>query len=177
MVKRIFIFLAYVTFFMLSLMYFTPKISIYYFLETQLKPYDVVISSELLQDKGLSLNIQDASVSLKAIESAKIKDLNIMILGLYNSVEVSDVELSSAAASFVPLKVQKIDMSYHAVNPLNANAHAIGEFGEAEVSLNLLERTLHVRLIPSALMKKEYKHTLRNLKKSENGEFTYDKTF
>ncbi len=177
MVKKLALFFAYLSFFMLALMYFTPKVSIYYFLETQLKPYDVIISSESVQDSGLTLSIEDGVVFVKSIDSAKIKNVDITILGLYNALSVSEIELSSVAASFVPLKIAQVDIIYSVIDPLNITANAVGEFGEVQAIANLLERIVHVKLVPSALMKKDYKHTLKNLKKSENGEFVYDKTF
>lgn len=177
MVKKLTVLFAYLSFFMLSLMYFTPKVSIYYFLESELKPYDVIISSETLEDNGFSLNVQNALIYVKSIESAEIKDLDVTIFGLYNSIALKDIKLSSTVGSFVPLNVRDVNVAYHLFNPLNVTANAIGEFGEAEVFLNLAERSLHVVLKPSDLMKKSYGNTLRNLKKSENGEFTYDKTF
>ncbi len=170
-------FFAYLSFFILALMYFTPKISIYYFLESQLKNYDVIISSETLADNGFSLNIKSANVIVKTIESATVENLNILILGLYNSVEVENIELSSVAASMIPTKVSTLTIKHQLYDPLHINVNAVGEFGEVKVLLNILERSLHLELIPSTLMKKEYKNTLQNLEKSENGEFTYDKTF
>ncbi len=177
MVKKLALFFAYLSFFMLALMYFTPKVSIYYFFETQLKPYDIIISSESVQDSGLTLSIEDGVVFVKSIDSAKIKSVDVTILGVYNALSVTEIELSSVAESFVPLKIAQVDAVYSVIDPLNITANAVGEFGEVEAVVNLLERTLHVKLIPSALMKKDYRHTLRNLKKSENGEFVYDKTF
>ena len=177
MVKKLALFFAYLSFFMLALMYFTPKVSIYYFFETQLKPYDIIISSESVQDSGLTLSIEDGVVFVKSIDSAKIKSVDVTILGVYNALSITEIELSSVVGSFVPLKIAQVDAVYSVIDPLNITANAVGEFGEVEAVVNLLERTLHVKLIPSALMKKDYRHTLRNLKKSENGEFVYDKTF
>ena len=177
MVKKIAIFFAYVSFFMLALIYFAPKVSAYYFLETQLKKYDVIVGSENLNDSGFSLEIDDANIFVKSIDSANVKYTKIKFLGLYNSITINDILLSSTAKSFIPLKIQNANITYHILNPLHVNADVIGEFGEAKIVVNLLDRTLHLNLIPSSLMNKRFKHTLRNFKKSENGELIYDKTF
>ena len=177
MVKRVVKFFAYVSFFILALLYFTPKVSIYYYLESLAKPFDLIVSGESLDDNGFSLTVNDGVVALKSIESATVKELNIKILGLYNSIDVKNIELSSVAKSFVPLKIQSVNIRHHIFNPLFVNADAVGEFGELSVSINLLERTLRLILKPSSLMQKKYKSTLRNLKKSENGEYLYEKTF
>jgi len=177
MVKKIAIFFGYVSFFILALIYFTPKISLYYFAEQELKVFDVVVSSEALVDTGFSLKIQNPTVNIKSIESAKIQELDIKILGLYNSVNISNIGLSSTAKSFLPLNIEYINITHTIVDPLHINAEAIGEFGEAKVVVNLLDRNLSIVLLPSKLMKDKYANTLRNLKKSENGEFVYAKTF
>lgn len=177
MVKKILKFFAYLSFFILALIYFTPKVSIYYYLESLAKPFDVIVSSESLDDNGLSLTIKDGVVSLKSIESATVKELNIKLLGFYNSINVKDIELSSVAKSFIPLKIGSVKIRHHIFNPIVVDANVRGEFGEAIAEINLLQRTLHLVLQPSALMQKKHQSTLRNLKKSENGEYIYEKTF
>ena len=177
MVKKIVIFFAYMSFFMLALIYFTPKVSAYYLLESQLKKFDVIVGSERINDSGFALEISDANIFVKSIDSVNIQNTNIKLLGLYNSINISGVTLSSTAKSFLPLKIEQVNLNYHVFNPLNMTAFAIGEFGEATVVVNIMKRTLKVKIVPSALMKKKYKNTLRNFKKSENGELIYDKTF
>jgi len=170
-------FIAYTFFFIMALMYFFPKVSVYYFLEQQLKPYGIIISSEEIEDSGFGLSVTHATISAKSIESANIANIDTKVFGFYNSLNMSDISLSTAAASFVPLHVESASLKYTIFNPLNVVAHAYGEFGEADVSINILERSLHVDLIPSKMMLKDYRNTLRNLKKSDNGEFVYDKNF
>ena len=177
MVKKLGVFLAYVIFFLLSLMYFTPKVSIYYFLEQQIKEFDVVISNEEVIDRGFTLDIKHSDVSVKSIDSASISEVYVNVFGLYNSIGLREVLLSSTAKTFIPLQVESVNISYTIFDPLHVNAKAIGEFGKAYASFSVLERSLHVRLLPSDKMMKSYKSTLRNFKKDENGEYIYDKNF
>ncbi|MEA3371131.1 MAG: hypothetical protein U9Q40_07310 [Campylobacterota bacterium] len=177
MVKNLSITLGYILFFLLSLMYFTPKVTLFYLLEKELQKYDVVVSNEILVDNGFSLNVNDGSVFVKSIESAKIKEANIKIFGIYNSVNLNEIRLSNAAASFVPLYIDEFNVRYSIFNPLNVKAYAIGEFGEAEASFSILDMALHVDVEPSAKMQKEYKNSMRQLSKSEDGGYSYDKTF
>lgn len=177
MVKKIILFFAYVSFFILALIYFTPKVNFYYFLEKELKPFDVVISNETLVDNRFSLNIDNAVVNLKSIQSAKIESTNIKILGLFNSINVKNIELSSAVKSFVPQKIDSLSIDFNILNPLHITGLAVGGFGNATLDVNLIDRKVDINLVASDLMKKNYKSTLRNLKKSENGEYVYVKTF
>ncbi len=176
MVNKISKFTAYTLFFLLALMYFTPKLSLYYFVEHQIKKYGVIIDDEVVVDNGLSLSIYDAKVNVKSIESVKIKDTQIQLFGFFNSVSLRGLELSSVAASLVPTKVESVDISYNIFQPLNLNAQAVGEFGEADASFDFLDFAIHLELHPSQKMLRDYRQTLSNLKKSKEGVYTYDKT-
>ncbi len=175
MVKKLLKFFAYPLFFILALMYFIPKTNIYYFLEQKLKPYGVVISSEEIKEGMLTLEIDNADVSLKAIDSAHIAEIKVGIFALYNSVTLNDITLSSAAESLVPLSIAHAKVGYAIWNPLHVTAHAQGDFGEADVKFNLINMSLHLHLTPSDIMLKNYKNTLQNLSKNEQGEYVYDK--
>lgn len=177
MVKRFSMFFAYLIFFILALMYFTPKETIFYLLEKELKNHDVIISNETLSDRGFSLDVSDADIFVKSLKSANVQESNIKIFALYNSLTLSNITLSSAAASFIPLHVDELCVSYSVFNPLNVKAYSLGEFGEAELTFSLLDRALHIDIIPSDLMKQKHKNSMRQLKKSEDGGYSYDRTF
>jgi len=177
MVKKLLIFLGYTLFFMAALIYFTPKISIYYFLEKELKAQGVIISAEEAVDSGFSLVLSHGEVSYKGVDSAKVERLKVNIFELYNSVNVQGVVLSSAAESFVPLNIESIDITYTLLNPLNVVGVAEGEFGSLNMEYSLLENSVHIELEPSKIMLKNYKSTLQELVKSEDGGYVYEKTF
>jgi len=168
---------GYIVFFILALMYFTPKVALYYFIESELKPLNVIISDESVVDNGFTLSVKDASLSFKAIESAKIKDINVAIFGIFNKISLKDVKLSSTASDFVPTDIRYIDVAYALYNPLHVSADAEGDFGDAELDIDLLDRKLLIKLNPSKLMSKKHRSTLRNLKKSKDGGYEYAKTF
>ena len=169
--------LGYTLFFILALMYFTPKVALYYFAESHLKPHGIIITDEDVIDNGFTLSIKDAVVTFKAIESAKVSDINIAVFGLFNKVQIENIKLASTAASFVPTDVNSVDISYSIFNPLNIVATANGGFGEAEAQINLMDRNISIKLEPSKIMSQKYKSTLRNLKKSKDGGYEYAKTF
>ena len=177
MVRRASLFFAYATFFALALIYFTPKQSLYYLLEKELKTYSVIISNEEVKDSGFTLKLEGAELFVKSIKSASAKEVNVKIFGLHNSVTFNDITLSSVAASFVPLNIDELSVAFSILNPLKIKAYGVGEFGEAGAAFNLLDRTLHIDIEPSDKMKKEYRNSMKQLKKSEDGGYSYDKTF
>lgn len=170
-------FIAYSLFFILALMYFTPKVALYYFAETKLKPLGVIVSGEGVEDNGFTLSISDAVISVKAIDSANIKDIDIALFGIYNKIVLEEISLASTAASFVPVDVEFVYITYSIFNPLYITAYSKGGFGEVEVDVSLLDKKLYLHLEPSNLMNRKFRNTLRNLKKSNDGGYEYAKTF
>ena len=177
MVKKMSKFLAYILFFLLAFIYFSPKIALYYMAEKELSKFDVVISNEIVKDSGFSLELEDASLYVKSIESAQAKETSLTLLGVYNTLNVKDIKLSSAVGAFLPLNIYVIDASYMLFNPLNVTVSAEGEFGEMKASFNILEKLLHVEIYPSSLMLQKYKSSLREFNKNEDGSYSYDKNF
>lgn len=177
MVKKIAKFFAYTLFFVFALVAFSPKSSVFYFGELQLQKFGVVISNESLNENLFSLNIQNLDISTKEIDTATIEEADITLLLIYNSVNLSDIQLSTLVESYLPSKIDSLDISYTLLNPLYVTAEGIGEFGEASANFSLKDRSIEVRLKPSKIMFSKYKKTLKMLKKSENGEYIYAKNF
>jgi len=177
MVNKLLMFLAYVAFFVLALMYFTPKTSLYYMLEKELKQYDVIISDEKVTDNGFSLSIDDATVYVKNIDTAILKELDIKLFAFYNAISLKDITLSDVTASFIPVKIKSVDLMYSIIDPLNLKIDAEGAFGTASGSLSISERKLHLDVVPSKIMHSKYKNTMRQLKKQKDGGYSYDKAF
>jgi len=176
MVKKLLKFVALLFFFIFALILFAPKESFYYLLEQNLKTFDVIISNEKLENKILSLNIHNLDISVKGIKSLKIKEANIEILGLYNSVELQNIELSSLVKNYLPAKINKVDIYYTILNPLQIKANGHGKFGNVRAAINILKRKATLILKPSKVMFSKYRNSLRELKKSKNGEYTYEKS-
>lgn len=176
MVNKFYKFFGYSAFFILALMYFIPKVSLYYFLETKLNQFNIVISSEETIDKGFTLQINNPNIYYTSIQSANIKEINIQLFMLYNVVNLQDMTLSSTAKSFIPLHIENVTIKYTIFDPLYIKANIDGEFGKANVSFGILKKILHLELFPSELMSKSYMNTLKDMNKNKEGEFAYDKT-
>ncbi|WP_428738046.1 hypothetical protein [Sulfurimonas sp.] len=175
MVKKLGLSLGYFLVFVLALIMFTPKQSVYYFAEKKLQPFDVIISHESLEDNLFSLGIEHAQVYGQNIEAANVEKANVIILGLYNSVSIENVKLASFLESFVPQDVEHISINYSIINPLAVTISANGDFGVVDGELSLLDQNLSLVLQPSKLMHSKYQTTLREFKKQSNGEYTYAK--
>ncbi|MEA2073469.1 MAG: hypothetical protein U9O86_07780 [Campylobacterota bacterium] len=177
MVKKLLIFFAFSLFFVLALVAFTPKKSFYFLVEKNLKKFDVVISNETLGDRFLTLNIENLELSTKGVESAIVAEADVTLLLFYNSLTLNDLSLSSLVETYVPSKIDRVELTYSILNPLVVSASAEGDFGDAEVAFNILDRELSAVVKPSKVMLSKYKKTIRMMKKDEDGEYVYAKTF
>jgi len=172
---RIMKFFAYTLFFISMLIYFMPKINAYYLLENTLKENSIIISDEELTDNGFSLDITNASVFVKSIKSANIQNINIKIFGFYNKISLKNITLSKTMKSFIPLHVEDLNIDYSIITPFSVNLNGVGEFGTFTAIFNIDKDSIKLQLNPSKTMLNNYKSTLKNLVKSENGEYIYEK--
>ncbi len=174
---KIFKLFAYLFFFVMALIYFAPKQNLYFYAEQELQKLKVVFSKEEIVENAFSLQLNHMKLLYDSIESADVGSLNVELLLLYNVVSAKDIELSSMAASFVPLRIKSVEVKYSILNPINVIFQAEGEFGEAYGKLNIVDRNVSVVLKPSLLMLNAHKGTMKELHKNKNGEYSYDKTF
>lgn len=177
MVKKLLIFFAYFLFFITLLVYFIPKVNLYYFIESKLKLSSAIISMEEVKDDGFNLNIKNAQISIKSVKSAQVSKIKLSAFFVYNKLQIQDITLSPMAEAFLPLKIQNVDIVLSILNPLNAHVYVIGEFGKAKGVYSILDNSINMKFAPSKIMRDKYKRTLNNLKKSENGEYIYVKNF
>ena len=177
MVKKLAKFFAYTLFFILALIAFMPKESLYFLLEENLQKFGVVLSNEQLEESFFSLNIENMEISAKGIDSALVEEADITLLLVYNSVDVKNIKLSSLVESYLPSKIDTLHIRYTLINPFEVEAQSHGGFGDATIHFNIVDRNVSVILKPSKKMFQKYRNSLREFKKSQNGEYVYAKTF
>jgi hypothetical protein len=154
--------------------YFLPKENIYFFMEEGLNEQKVILSSEKIEDKGFYLNIKDIDLSYEMIQSAHIKDSNINFFILYNSIDASDIMISESLSKMMPTNIKNVSMSYTIFNPLKIDIKSSGEFGEVSGYIDLSDKKITLKLLPSKLMKNRYRSALNNFKKNKEGEYIYE---
>jgi hypothetical protein len=175
--KKMALYLLYTALFFGALLFFTPKENVYYFAEEQLKPLGVIIADEEAVDHGFTLELTHLQIYVQKIKSAEIGSATLAIFGLYNSLSAADILLDKTFEAFFPPLIHRADLHQSLIDPLHINASAVGDFGEAEASVDLLERSVKVFLKPSRLMRSRYKNTLKNLKRTKEGDYSYEYKF
>ncbi len=175
--KKLAMFFVYTFIFFISLEFFTPKVQLFYLLEQQIHKFDVVIDEKSVEDTGFSLKINSFDIYVKGIKSVNIEELKITPFLVYNYIGIKNIHLDDTMKSFLPLDIESVDIKYSIFNPLNILIHAKGDFGEASAKVNILDKKVSASLEPSGIMKKRFSQTLKMLKKSKEGGYTYEKSF
>jgi hypothetical protein len=163
----------YISIFILSMLTFLPKDSIYYFAEQSLSKNDVVISNEKITKKIFGLNIANGTVTYGNIETLEFENMDMLILGFYNKISISSITNRVFLDSFLPNKTKNVKITYSIFHPLSVILEAQGGFGELNGTFDIFNKMVKIRLKPSDIMNKEYDFMLSKMK-NENGVFTYE---
>lgn len=169
--------LGYTLFFVIALIYFMPKISMYYFFEKELQNYKIVFSKEEVVDQGLSLELSYVNVSYDGIDLAKIQSIETKLFLIHNTIELQNIALADFTKSTLPSAIDTMKINYSIWEPLEVNVIIDGQFGHANGTVQIMDKNMTLTIEPSELMLQKYTHTLSTMKKNTQGSYEYEKTF
>jgi len=150
-----------------------PKANLYYQAQRYLTKYKIKIISNNIHENFFSLDLQKSTVAYEGIKVGKISKVHILLLGVYNDIDINDIMLSGIAKNFLPQKINKVSLHYSVLHPLEVKATLNGGFGYAKCFYKFRKNSLIVQLHPSKLMKAHYKSSLYQFKKLKNGVYRY----
>lgn len=175
MVKKTVSFFGYFLFFLFVLTYFAPKENLYYLFEQKIKSYGITIGGEKIKESSFSMQIDDAKVYVESIKSADISNAKFLILLAYNTLEIKNIDLDGILVMFLPMKVEKINLTHTLLEPFTLHISAVGEFGKIDAQFNLLHQHMHAVMVPNYIMFQKYQITLNMFQEAQNGEYIYEK--
>ncbi|UFH59302.1 hypothetical protein [Sulfurovum mangrovi] len=146
MVKKI---LTLIVVLWLALIVMMPKQEIYYLLEQELAKQDIKISSEKIREGWFTFTLKEPSIYVKGIKVATVEELEVFTLLFYTRGSLKGLLLDRSLERFAPREVDQAVVTHSVVNPLNMMITASGIFGEADGSVNLMERQLRMRFSQS----------------------------
>ncbi len=175
--KRLGKFLLYLTVFLVLVLFFAPKRQLYYFGESKLAPYGVVLSGEYVDDGGLSLSLKDGTLYYQDLEVAKLPEVTVLPLLVFNAVTVAPFSFSEQMQGFVPGTVDGIRVRQSLLDPLHVLVDASGDFGTLEGNIDLGARRVSLLLTPSKRLLESKSFWLKELKKQQSGGYLYESAF
>ncbi len=139
MVKNIILFsLSLIIFLLLT----APLKELYYYFEHKLVSQNIVINNEKIEDGFLHLGISDADILYNNIDIAHFNKADVLVLFVYNRVDIIGIELSMKG--FIPLDIKSANIEYALWNPFGVDIKLYGSFGEAGGEYDIDSKTLKI---------------------------------
>jgi len=160
-----------VVFFLFSLIFFLPKENLYYLGLQELQYEKIIINSKTIKDEAFTLKIKDSVIFYDEIQALKIKDINLDVYLLSNTLKISDIALDEMLQQFLPSKIKTLELSYTILDPLVVNIKANLTQAKAYGVFDITTNTIILNIKPSRQFLKLYKELLKNMKKQTNGEY------
>lgn len=141
--------LLYVLYVLVIAIVLIPKEKMFYTLEGVLAENQIFLSNETLNNRLISLDIDDTQVMADHLNVALIKQMRLIPWIVYNRFSMSEIEVSPQFRTFFPGKVDNVLVSYSILHPLSLNIRANGDFGSCEGSADLITRAVRIVFTPT----------------------------
>jgi len=172
--RKLGLILAYTFAFIMMLLYFFPKVELYYTLEEFLKSEKIIFSDERVKDKGFTLSSYNSKLYYKGVYGGDVEDISLSTLLLYNSLSFKNAYLNSALAEILPKKIEYLNITYAIYNPMHITIDGKGDIGKISGYINPFSKLLHIELNVAKKEKTKYATLLRKFKADEKGVLIYE---
>ena len=169
--------LSYLLLVLLLVIFFSPKTNLFYKAEEILQSYKVTVSAEKLTDSGFNFKINDGIIYFDDLVVAKIEEISITPLLVYNNIKVLPFTLSKDMKQFIPLKIETLYIKHTILNPLHVSIKSSGDFGSLSGDIAIMDRNVSLILTPSKLLLKKKPFWLRKMKKDSQGGYRYESAY
>ena len=156
----------------LAIFLFMPKQEIYYKIERELLEHNIELNEASIDEGLFSLTLKGVAVYAKGINVANIKQVDLLTLLFYSSVQAQALHLSDSLKSMVSGDMKGLVLSHSILSPLNILVSADGSFGSLRGNMDISERKIHLDFNES----KNIEVIKKYLKKSEKGWY-YETSF
>jgi len=136
--------LLYVLYVLVIAIVLIPKEKMFYTLEGVLAENQIFLSNETLNNRFISLEIDNIQVMADHLNVAGIKQMSLSPWIVYNRFSMSELEVSPQFRTFFPGKVDNVLVSYSILHPLSLHIRADGDFGSCEGSADLIKRAVRI---------------------------------
>lgn len=168
--------IIYVFIFILSLIIFLPKESIYNFVEKQLEKEHLVISNEKRNETLLGLTLNDANIYYQDIEIANIEKNSISSFLFYTNINIENIRLLDSLKTMIPSPISNISISHSIFDYDKLSIKGNGSFGSLNGFIDIVNRIVFLELDASNQMKSSYSKILSNMK-LKDGRYIYEYKF
>lgn len=165
---------TYLIVFLLALLIFLPKASLYNLAQKELKKQNVIISNEKIDEKFFGLNIADAKIYLDGINVSNVENINLKTYFVYTSFEVDNITTLESLKNFILTPIEKISLKYSLLDVKRVEIQGNSIYGELSGYIDLFTQTIHLDFNANAKMKREYSKLLNSNMKLKDGRYIYE---
>ena len=153
-----------------------PKESLFYQAERLLEPMKIYVNEADLSDRLLNFKLHEATILYQDVEAATIEGISLTTLLFYNRLSLTPFAIKEELAAFVPPKIATLSITQHILMPHKISIEAAGDFGTATGYVDLFERKLHIDIVFSSLVSRDYPALLKMVKHNAEG-YYYEQAF
>ncbi len=168
-VKKVLFFLVLIW---LGIVLFMPKVSLYFTLEKALAKEGVEINEKRIDEGLFTLTIEEPVIYVHGIRVAKLSRIRFFTLLFYTRAAAENMEVDSSLKQYVPEKITGISLTHQVFRPLVLSVRAEGDFGNAEGTVDMAVRKVHINVADS----KKLGMLKKTLKKGKDGWY-YETSF
>jgi len=157
---------------LVAVVVFAPKKELYYALEHQWKRSGIVISDETVTDGPNSLKIEHARLLYQGAPVATVDRAMLRTWLVFSTLEIEGIKPLPGMEKLLPLAIDKARAVHALWHPTVVTLELNGSFGQAEGSLDLLQRRVWLKSPDAGKV-----DTLRPYLKNEEGSWIYEYRF
>lgn len=174
--KKLLKIFVYVIVFILSMIIFLPKESLYNLVEKQLEKEHLIISNEKRDENLLGLTINDANIYYQDIKIANVEKNSISTYLFYTNINIENIRLLDSLKTMIPSPISNINISHSIFEYDKLNIIGNGSFGDISGFVDIVNRVIFLELNASNKMKTSYSKILMNMK-LKDGRYIYEYKF
>lgn len=154
-----------------------PKSLLYYKLEGTLAKQKIYINGEKTKDVLHLFYIDGAKIYYEDIKIANIKEISLNSIIFFNNISIEGIRIDKRLNEFMPREINDIEISYNIFSPTKIHIESSGNIGELTGYIDLLSKSLIIKLNPSKIIKTKYNKILSLMKKDNKGGYIYEYKF
>ncbi|MDF1879703.1 hypothetical protein JHD50_00035 [Sulfurimonas sp. MAG313] len=167
--KKIMKFFIYFILMLAIILFFVPKVNVYYLAETFMKQKNIYISDEDIYDNGFSLELVNAKIFFDKLELMKIDTIKFSPWIVYNSIRLDVIDINEGFSDFLPRDLSFIEAKHVFYNPTQIMIRGESQDSSLFGEIDFIERVVRLHFRIGVKSEKKYKNLLSKLTKEEGG--------
>lgn len=160
---------------LVSILFFVPKVNLYYFGEKILSEYQTKILGEEFHDNGLGFDINNLEMYYNDVFVSNIGSFSFVSYIFYTTIDINTIKVDQMLKKFSVVDMESIQITHSVVDPIHLNISVESGVGSVSGYVDIVQQSLHLVFTPNK-KSKEYKGVLKHFKLI-NGEYVHERNF